>query len=148
MAGHAVMLLSSLFSYAGASLFTGIRLTSQIHYSPYERNVNWMMSHQIPFSRRTGLHSKTLSGKGHFLSRLMTDFVSELEGSDSGSVYPSYQCRRQGCACSAAVLSGFRVAAAQPVLPGSPPCLEQDRMAYHLKYQQLCEFFPVTLSRP
>lgn len=92
------MLLCSLFSYAGASLFTGIHLTSQIHCSLYERNVNWMMSRQIPFSRRTGLHSKTLSGKGHFLSCLRTDFLSELEGSDSGSVYPGSRCKTHGCA--------------------------------------------------
>lgn len=55
-----LVLISSPF------LITGIHLTLRIHCSLYERNVSWMMSYQIPFSRRTGLHSKILSGKGDF----------------------------------------------------------------------------------
>lgn len=65
------VLLSSPF------LITGIHLTLQIHCSLYERNVNWMMSYQIPFSRRTGLHSKTLSGKG-VLAQLRPDFCIKV----------------------------------------------------------------------
>lgn len=66
--GHVFVLLSSLFSYlvlvSAPSLPAGTHLTSQTHCSLYERSANWMMSWQIPHSRRTGLHSRTLSGKG------------------------------------------------------------------------------------
>lgn len=68
-----LVLISSPF------LITGIHLTLRIHCSLYERNVSWMMSYQIPFSRRTGLHSKTLSGKGDFFAQLRTDFCIKDE---------------------------------------------------------------------
>lgn len=62
-------------------LTAGIHLTSQTHCSLYGRNVNWMMSWQIPCSRRTGLLSKTLSGKGFgvFFVWLRADFCIKAE---------------------------------------------------------------------
>ena len=79
-----LVLISSPF------LIAGIHLTLQIHCSLYERSVNWMMSYQIRFSKRTGLHSKTLSGKGDvFLPGSELIFVSKLKGNYLGSVYTS-----------------------------------------------------------
>lgn len=97
-----------------------------------------MIFHQTPFSRRTGLHSKTLFGKGDFflhVSELI--FLSELERNYAGSVYASSECRMQGCAYLAAVLlvalvlvAGFQVAAGmvRTVRP-PPPHLGQDCMS-------------------
>lgn len=112
-------------------LTTGTRLTSQTHCSLYERNVNWMMSWQIPCSRRTGLHSKTLSGKGFgvFLSGSELIFRIKAERELLGVSLHKFSVQNRGlsllCCWEHHVSHGFQVAPGTgrvvglPTLPGA-----------------------------
>lgn len=147
-----LVLISSPF------LITGIHLTLQIHCNLYERNVNWMMSYQIPFSRRTGQHSKTLSGKGDFFffPRLGTDFCIKVGRKLLGVSLHKFLVQSAGL-CSLSCSAAGTISVSDWVsgccwhskyCEAPHPCLEQDCMSYHWKYQHLLEFFPLIPSWP